>query len=194
MKCAGEMIEELLMKLENSLADHYYYHSLEHTALVVSESRILADAEGLSGREKDLLLIAAAGHDLGYLVSSFDHEKNSARITGEYLSGEGMDERELEVVRELILATALPTSPRTLAEKIICDADLSSAGRSDFPVWAGRLRRELAAVNGKIFTDREWVENELKFVSGVEYYTASGRARYGVVKEKNIHWLRGLLS
>jgi hypothetical protein len=55
-------------------------------------------------------------------------------------------------------------------EEIICDADLDYLGRDDFHEIADRLRRELKE-HGKIESDRQWDEIQVKFLTSHKYFT-----------------------
>ena len=162
-----------LHRLERELSPHLVYHGIEHTCNeVVPAVEILAPMEGIKGKSLRLLLTAAWFHDLGYVESSVYHELISARIAVVVLPSFGFHKNDVEIVRWAILATALPQSPRTHLEEILVDADLDVLGSTNFMKRNADLRRELAH-HGKQFTDEQWYSNQLKFLEGHNYFTAS---------------------
>lgn len=181
-------------RLERELSPHLHYHGIAHTRdEVVPAAEILAGMEGIHGRPLCLLLTAAWFHDLGYVEQALYHELISARIAGEVLPDYGYTEAQVETVRWAILATALPQSPRNLLEQILVDADLDVLGSRNFMQRNIDFRRELALL-GKEFTDEQWYTNQIKFVEGHTYFTASARSLRDGQKLLNIADLKNALK
>ena len=177
-------------RLKQELSPNLVYHRVEHTrAEVVPAVRTLAGMEGVHGESLYLLLTAAWFHDLGYVEQAMNHELISARLAVQVLPTFGYTEDQVEIVRRAILATALPQSPRNRLEEILADADLDVLGREEFMQRNGDLRRELAFL-GKIFSDEEWCVEQLKFLEGHTYFTASARSLRNAQKIINIAELR----
>jgi len=181
-------------RLERELSPSLVYHGVAHTRTEVAPAvESLANMEGVQGQLFYLLLTAAWFHDIGYVEQSRNHELISARIAGEVLPGFGYMEKEVEVIRRAILATELPQSPRNKFEEILADADLDVLGREDFMKRNGDLRRELANL-GREFTDEQWYTEQLKFVEGHHYFSASARSLRDTQKLLNIAELRKVLK
>lgn len=175
-----------LHRLEQELSPDLYYHGISHTRDdVVPAAERLAGMEEIRGESLHLLLTAAWFHDLGFVEQAPHHELISARIAVEVLPGFGYTDKQVEVVRWAILATAVPQSPTTLLEQILVDADLDVLGREDFLSRNRDLRRELASL-GKSFTDAEWYASQLKFLEAYTYFTASARKIRDERKQVNI--------
>ena len=175
-----------LHRLEQELSPDLYYHGISHTRDdVVPAAERLAGMEEIRGESLHLLLTAAWFHDLGFVEQAPHHELISARIAVEVLPGFGYTDKQVEVVRWAILATAVPQSPTTLLEQILVDADLDVLGREDFLSRNRDLRRELASL-GKSFTDAEWYASQLKFLKAHTYFTASARKIRDERKQVNI--------
>ena len=186
-----------LHRLEQELSPNLLYHGIKHTRDdVVPAVEMLAKMEGVEGNPLSLLLTAAWFHDLGFVEQPRYHELISARIALQVLPGFGYTDKQVEIVRWAILATALPQSPRNLQEKILTDADLDALGRDDFVLSSENLRRELASF-GEEYTDLEWYSRQLKFLESHTYFTASARSLRDAGQAKNIHMLKtrlGVLS
>jgi hypothetical protein len=74
-------------------------------------------------------------------------------------------------------------------EMIICDADLDYLGRDDFPLISDFLRQELIHV-GKIKTNKEWDELQIKFLTSHMYYTSSSKKTRDSKKQSNLNLVK----
>jgi uncharacterized protein len=181
-------------RLEQELSPTLVYHGIAHTRdEVVPAVEALAGMEGISGKSLLLLLTAAWFHDLGYVENAVHHELIGARMVLEVLPSFGYSQADIEVVRWAILATALPQSPTNLLEQILTDADLDVLGKPNFMKRNDDLRRELGFF-GKEFSDEQWYNQQLKFIEGHQYFTASAHALRDGQKSSNINELKKVLS
>ena len=73
-------------------------HGFVHIKNVVEKSARLADFFSLSEKQKKLLLIASALHDIGYLDGREDHALNGAKRAEEYLLENEFESNEIEVI------------------------------------------------------------------------------------------------
>lgn len=176
---------EVGRRLTSELPDYLTYHHAAHTLdEVVPVALMLADAEGLGGREREVLFAAALLHDIGYTRTTQDHEAASAAMAAEILPSYGFGPAQVAAVERLILATRVGHRPETLSEAIIADADLDVLGRTDFWHRSRALQREMAAL-GLDHEDRAWIEIQQRFLGGHTYHTLSARARGGAGKTAN---------
>lgn len=177
--------DEVSRRLRRELPDYLYYHDAAHTLdEVVPVALLLADAEGIDGPAREVLLAAALLHDIGYTRTTHDHEAASAAMAAEILPTYGFGTEQVAAVERLILATRVGHRPESLSEAIIADADLDVLGRADFWHRNRSLQRELAAL-GLAHEDRSWVEIQQRFLRGHSFHTASARARGGAGKIAN---------
>ncbi len=182
-----------LDRLKRDLPPGLFYHGLDHTlADVLPAVEALAAAEGVQGPALWLLRTAAVFHDLGFVECRQGHEAASARLAGEVLPALGHDAAEVAAIQELILATALPQTPRSLAGQILADADLDVLGRPDFWTRSADLRRELAHF-GQVQSDRDWLRGQVRFLQDHRYFTASARTLRDPGKSRNLADLQSLL-
>ncbi len=162
------------------------YHDLHHTLDVVEAARRIGTAEGLSDDELEIVLLAAWCHDIGYARTYSGHEAAGAEIARLFLTEQGYPPERIEAVAGCVVATIFPQKPSNRLESVVCDADLSHVGRKGFLDSGDALRQEWAAALGMHYTDSEWLENNLKFLHGHSFHTASAVAMYGQRKRANI--------
>jgi uncharacterized protein len=178
--------EYALTRLERDLSPRLFYHSVAHTRDdVVPASRRLATLEGVDGEALILLTTAAFYHDLGFIEQYTENEVIGVRIAAEVLPRFGYLPDQVDVVSDIIMATRLPQAPRTLAEKIMADADLDVLGRDDFWLRNAALRDELKAF-GTETTDEEWYTSQLEMLRTHRYFTASARLLRGPGKQRHL--------
>jgi len=183
-----------LQRLESELSPGLFYHGLMHTTEdVVPATEKFAEGEGIKGESVDLLLTAAWFHDLGFIEGRTGHEVIGARIASEVLPGLGFSIEQIQTVRNVIIATVIPQSPKTILGQIMADADLDVLGRDDFMVRNANLRRELAFF-GQEFTDLQWFSDQLRFLEAHTYFTASARTLRDAGQAKNVAELKKKLE
>lgn len=180
----------VLRRLANELASELSYHCLEHTRDdVVPAARRLAAAQGLPSEDTVLLTTGALFHDLGFVVQADGHEAIGAGIAREVLPGFGYTPEQVDIAVGIIMATAMPQSPRTLLERLMADADLDVLGRTDFMAKNAALRAELAAL-GQPTTRAQWYTQQQRFVAEHEYFTDVARALRDDGKRDNLAEMR----
>lgn len=142
------IVEEILSRLEVELDPALRYHSAAHSREVVRDALMLAAAEGLPARERELLLIAAAFHDSGFLEDRNDHEARSAEMAAREMEAcGGYSAEETEIVAAAIRDTRLNAggpvqTASTPISPCLLDADLANLGKPDFDIKTGLLRLE----------------------------------------------------
>ncbi len=175
---------------DEEMPKEYVFHDHMHTLYMCERAMEIADAEGLNEEQKELLEVAALFHDLGYAKKYEDHESASVDMAAEYLKDKDYPEDKIEQVRAMIMSTQMPPSPKTLVERIICDADAYHLGTDQFAGRSELLRREWAVARKKYATDEEWVEENIGFLQKHEYFTSYARNTLTAQKEKNLNRLK----
>ena len=148
------IIVKALKKLADGLPSDLHYHSLQHTCDVLHEVVNYAVRDRLADRDIELLAIAAAFHDAGFLVQRFNNESIGAQYAHEAMIESGnYSKYEIETVNRLILDTRMSLTREGLKQVPSCDlstylldADLSNLGREDF-FEKGELHRLEAKQN-----------------------------------------------
>ncbi len=108
------------------------YHNLSHTANVAESAKKIGKKCELSSEDLEIVTIAAWFHDTGYTESYNNHEEAGKLIASAFLDANNYDPDKKEKVLSCIDATKMPQSPKSAAEQVLCDADLSHLGKEDF--------------------------------------------------------------
>lgn len=187
-------IEYARRRMERELEPGLTYHNLAHTFNEVLPMTLkLADLHHLDGNEVILLAVAAAFHDIGWIIRGQEHETIGVDIAREVLPAYGFTGKQIERIGEMIMATRLPQNPTNLLEEILVDADMDSLGREDFWIRNEDLRVELA-LDGKLLTIEQWYWKQLDFLESHTFYTAGARLLRREQKLKNIKELKRRLA
>ena len=157
--------------LQNNLPEGCVYHNIDHTLNVVESAKLIGEHNGLSKEDMDILLLAAWFHDTGMVSVYIGHEEKSIEIFKNYIIKEQFPVEKIEKVAQLIKATKVPQNPINLLEKIICDADISHIGQKGFQSRAKLLRQEWEIVLDKKFTDIEWLNSNIEFLTNHKFNT-----------------------
>ena len=140
------------------------YHNLEHTQMVVANTEQIARHYHLGEKDFFVVMTAAWFHDTGYLNGDpAEHEQRGADIASRFLKDSGVEEETIQAVRQCVMATRMPQSPVTLAEKIVCDADLFHFGTADFAERNKLMRKESEWRTGKKISKNKWTERHYSF-------------------------------
>jgi predicted metal-dependent HD superfamily phosphohydrolase len=183
----------ILKRLEKELHSNLSYHSLHHVLDVEQAAIRLADAEGVTDYEKELLLTAVAFHDSGFIYQTKDHEERGCSIVREVLPGFNYTSEEIERICGMIMATKIPQNPHNVLEQIICDADLDYLGRDDFWEIGNHLYQELS-VYGILSNEKEWNNLQLKFLNSHHYFTQSAIALRQATKQDHLKKIEAIVQ
>ncbi|MFH2094635.1 MAG: adenylate/guanylate cyclase domain-containing protein [Bacteroidota bacterium] len=189
----ADLQEIYLDKLEKELPAFLYYHNVKHTIDVITQVELIGWGEGVTDHDLLLLKTAALFHDMGQIGGSRDHEDRSCEYSRQYLPAFGYTAEEIENICEIIMATKMPPQPKTILQRIICDADLDYLGRSDFIPVSDTLFRELNE-QGIIECLNEWNKMQIKFLTGHAYFTETARNLREVNKQDQIDRIKSLIT
>ena len=181
--------EIIIHKLENELPIHLSYHNVQHTIYVIEKTIELSKLEGLDEEKMKLLKLAALFHDSGFLVNNVEHEIISCEIAKNTLEKHGYSTSEISEICEMIMATKIPQSPKTLSAKILCDADLYYLGSDNYLMFAEELFQENKAL-GIIKNRSEWKNRQLNFLENHRYLTNSANTLLNNSKMLNLEQLK----
>ena len=165
-----------------------FYHNFTHTVEVVKITEEIANALAVKEEDKEMLLIAAWFHDIGYIERCKGHEEVGIRMVTDFLKENGYPKEKIETVSSLINATKMPRNPKNLLEEIICDADLYHLGTNQFDAKGELFREELEKQNGSKINDKDWLETNLDFFKQHEFYTTYAKDRFET--QKNINYIK----
>lgn len=159
------IIERLVMELPRNL----YYHGAHHTFDVVKSVHYLARIENVGIPERFLLLTAAYYHDAGFLFQYNHNEPNAVELVREVLPEYEYTDSDIQIISDIILATQIDVEPKTLLQKIMCDADHDYFGRHDYRRIATELRKELKEYE-KEYTEVDWLNLQIHFLENKHSY------------------------
>ncbi|WP_347175484.1 Pycsar system effector family protein [Polaribacter uvawellassae] len=173
--------------LTKELSSDYFYHNLNHTQRVVNATKELLVAENISEVDANLLLLAAWFHDVGYIKGTENHEESSVRIATNFLQEYNIDDSIINDVNRLIRATKIDAEADDILEKIIKDADCVHLGKKSFSDISDLLKEELNKVCNKSFSDSEWIQENITFLTSKHYYlTNYAQQNWQEGKDKNL--------
>lgn len=172
----------------------HLYHDFIHTQGVVEAAQEIGKGCGLGALELEDVMIAAWFHDTGFEGQGKDHEDKGAQYAVEFLTGQGFSQVRIDHVQSLILATKYPYHPKTIEEKVLCDADLHHVGNKDFQKSNQLFRAELELVFGKVYDDVTWYADQVEFLAKHHFFTPFAQDKYTKRKRQNILLFHQLLK
>jgi len=183
----------ILQYLEKELPDNLSYHGLHHTLDVFNAAMKIASTENLSAKEIKLLRIAILYHDAGFTTKYKDHEEKGCEMARKNLPSFGYTDGDIKIICGMIMATQIPQTPKTILEKIICDADLDYLGRNDFYEISNTLFQEMKIYNN-LHDEKEWNKIQKKFLDKHQYHTEFGKKHREHKKQQYLQEINQLVS
>lgn len=172
--------------LNDKLDENFVYHNIAHTQRVVEKVLELIEGEELTENEKQVLVLAAWFHDVGYTINPENHEDESIKISGDFLRDKKVSEDIIDEVASLITSTKMGMQPKTNLEKILKDADCSHVGSKNYADFTELLRKEWETLKNEKFKDEEWDESNLEFLTKHRFYSGKASKLWEKQKSKNI--------
>jgi predicted metal-dependent HD superfamily phosphohydrolase len=191
--------EVLLKKVEDHVTIFYkeqtdinlFYHNYAHTLEVINNTKLIANHYQLDDRMYFNVCAAACFHDTGYhLKNNKNHEQKSVDLAQAFLKTIGIEQADIEVISNCIMATKMPQMPKTLAEEIICDADLFNLGTNSFKETNKLLKREEEAFENKMLDGFAWRASSIRLLENHTYHTDYCRLLLNKNKEENLKLLK----
>ncbi|MDR3610917.1 MAG: HD domain-containing protein [Ignavibacteriaceae bacterium] len=191
VKTASEYVTDLFNK---NLPSVYTYHNLRHTQEVFDAATELGEGSSVSSEELEIIQIAAWFHDTGFTKDYQDHENKSVEIVKEFLESAYYNGNKIRRITDIIKVTKKGNVPESLSGKIIRDSDIIHISKEDFYPRSLSLKAEWEYIDGKKFTESEWMQSSLEFIKRTLFYTDYARLKYEKGREKNILRLTELVK
>lgn len=192
------LIEKAHLTVSNLFKEKYdkrsTYHSFNHTSEVAEAAEKIGKNAGLSNEEMEVVILAAWFHDTGYLISTNNHEEQSALFAENFLKAQNYPESRIKRVKDNILATKMNHVPVNLMEEVLHDADFINLASPDNLKQSELLRDELVNYGGSKPTEEDWLTSELKFLLNHRFYTEYSRNKLEDKKADNIKKIKKKLK
>ncbi len=177
--------------LSDKLDSTFTYHNLTHTKRVLKSVNELLEHHPIKATQKESLLLATWLHDTGYTKGVEEHEEQSCVIAKNFLESNGHDKAAIEEVCRFIMSTKMGAEPKTLAEKILRDADSSHFAKNSYMETCNKLREEWSLQGLKSFSEIEWLDENIKFFNDYhQFYTDYAQENWQARKEENLKKLK----
>lgn len=183
-------VNKLLLPLE-----WLYYHQYNHSIEVMERCIYLWEKEKLSEEELEIIALAWLFHDTGFIIQYDNNEYIWAKIARNYLISNLYDDKKIEIIEKLILATRPDyKEPKNILEEIIKDADLDNLWREDFFEKNNEIKKELETIKKIKMIDPEWSHASLILLKEHKYYTKSQKEERESKKIENRKILESMLK
>jgi hypothetical protein len=184
-------VSQALALLRSQLPTHLQYHSYQHTEDVLEEVIKLALLDSLSERDTELLAVAAAWHDVGFIYANSANEPLAAKEMRRAVSAFGRySDSEIATIEQMILDTALVADGTTLKQhatiplsRYLLDADLANFGRDDF-FEKSELQRKESGEQLELFRKKTFL-----LVQNHSWLTKAAHTLWQEKKEQNLQAL-----
>ena len=171
--------------------ENLLYHNQSHVMEVLDNSKKIADHYQLDDRSFFIVCAAACFHDIGHLVKDVDlHEEKSAEMAQDFLNSIGVNEEDIAEIKSCIMATKMPQTPKTLNEKILCDADLFNLGTATFKENTKLLKKEMEAEGNAKIDGIAWRATSISMLESHSYQTDYCQLLLNKTKAENLDWLK----
>ncbi|OOG78215.1 Pycsar system effector family protein [Algoriphagus sp. A40] len=166
------------------------YHNLEHTSFMVEKVREMGEFYQLGVEDQEDLAFAAWLHDVGYWDGKAeDHEVRGAEVAQANLGKFGLSQSRIDRIKNGILTTQMPQTPRDLFESILCDADLYHLGTESFYDQTLLLKCEIENNGASTLNLKDWLRDSREFANNHIYHTSYAQRFLEPVKKVNLKLL-----
>ena len=172
----------------------YSYHNMHHVDEMTAVAKEIAEDYNLSADDRADIEIACLIHDIGYKEGAEGHEERAVAKIDEIFADTDFSAERKANVSKLIRATKMDVEPVSVGEKIIKDADCHHVGVKQYLAKTGMLKEEMQRVKGLKIPEKEWLEQNLKFLHEHRFFTAIAESKFNRRKRKNLLKIQNQLS
>jgi len=180
-----EAKEFVTLILTTELSKKCLFHTINHTLDVLKNAELIGKYSKLNEDDLNLLRISALFHDVGYIDAYDDHEIFSAERAASFLRSKNVDEESIDIIKEAILSTKMPQSPKNQISEILCDSDLMNLTFDDYFEQIDLMRLEWEKVGKAKLNRHQFHLHSLEFFKGHRYHSEYGKKVLEPKKEKN---------
>ncbi len=182
-----------LKDLEDKIFNHllvehpgtFHFHSRDHIKHVYNQVELLCRAENISD-EDALLTLSASLLLFSGLTESYEHfENKSIVIARKILPEYSYNEKQIDAICNLILATKTPYEPQNKLESILVDAKMEYIGRPDFSRMIKLLFLEMKSNEQGIPLNR-LVKMQIELLKNFKFFTIAGQRLREISGEEQI--------
>jgi predicted metal-dependent HD superfamily phosphohydrolase len=169
------------------------YHNSQHTESVVDHANEIAIHYAINDPERFCQITAAWFHDTGHLFNELaEHEQTGVDLMTSFLKSFSIEEDIIGKISDCIMVTRVPSDPKTMIEKILCDADTYHFGTKEFRLTDPIVYEEMEArlhvqIENKIYKSIHLLESHRFFTDYCQDLLNKG-------KEENIAFLKHALK
>lgn len=161
-------------RLEAELPKSLCFHTSIYARQVYNHSYLLAKSENLDVEETLEVRTASLLLHLGYINNYRNPEVESGNYSLEILGNFQYSERQINIIRNLILSTKRPFEPQNIMEQIVIDAKMEYLGRADYIKNSELLLQEENEMMGPKSSE-QWKAEQIELLNNFEYYTSGAR-------------------
>jgi predicted metal-dependent HD superfamily phosphohydrolase len=178
-------------QLKLDLSPLLIYHNYQHSKSVFESTKLIAESESLSSKQKKIVLTAALFHDTGFINNpeSIDHEDRSCDYASNILPFFNYKFEEIKEINRCIMSTKLPQTPDGYLSEILCDADLFYLGTEKYDRVSHNFFLELKNFD-KIKNEKEWLIKQVEFLERHHYFTKFAKEKLDPIKQKNLRAIK----
>jgi hypothetical protein len=194
------IIKEILLKIEKELPEGLKYHNVNHAKDVMESAVFLGLADGLSDRELELLAIASACHDGGFLERRDKNEEIGAKMAKEAMEKSGnYTKEEIQTIVESIEDTEVQMTDnglnqiekgRNTLSDYLLDADVSHFAKEDFTERTKLVAKEFGVDLDDKEAYKNYLNDTLKFLNNHKWKSNAAKSLFEKTKEDNIEKIR----
>jgi uncharacterized protein len=173
---------------------NYPYHNPAHTEWVLDRATYLAMAEWVDGEDFEDLQIACLFHDTGFTESYEKNEHLWAKIARRWLESEWHDEKRIEKIEGIIMATVLFSKPKTHLECIIQDADLDNIGTKSEFHYSQQMLEELRTIGHVDTSDCSYWQFVYTLLTKYKFHTDTAKSERHDQQSRDIEHMEKYLS
>lgn len=173
--------------LADQLNNNFLFHSQGYTNHQISKSANILKEQTELKVDRNQVMLAVCFLNTGYSVGYENHVNESVRLATDFLQGEKVDAKTIEVVGELIRKAWEHEQPQNEEEAIVKDIRTSFYASSNFEEMLGLLRLELKNFDQPIPDLEAW---RLEYVEKLRiehrFYTDYAKENWQEQKENNV--------
>jgi len=184
-----DLEERVLDMIASNMLLNLHFHKNEYIRKVCNQTELLGRSENVSDDELLLSQTAALMMFSGLSETYDNFENTSIKITREILPEYGYDEKQIDRICNLILATKEPFMPQNILESILVDARMEYLGRSDYITQVKLLYLEKKNVYRDLPKEK-FLKQQTELVSNFNFFTLAAQRLREITPENQLVNLR----